>query len=216
MRFQETWKNMWGSYKIIGLAILLACSKHAFCQTTPLGEQKASFTMHISLIDKSVKPGAEVQVLVDLTNISSSPIQLWHARSGRAPYTVQALDRAGKAAPLTSRERVFRGEVVVQEKDKPTRIWPGGGYLMTIAPGETGKDVISIEDQVELRQPGEYKIQLERVDLTTKVPVKSNTVILIVANDPPPPQNDDPQMLIGDRPDHHRIRPSAPPISRSR
>ncbi len=173
---------MYSRSRSIALALFLGCAEHAVGQAATPAAPKPSFTMSISLKDGTVKPGAEVQVAVDLTNTSGAPIQLWHARSGRASYTVQALDRDGKAAPLTALERVFRGEAAEQEKGKPMRVRTGGGYFMTIAPGETAKDAIIIQDQVDLSQPGAYTIQLERIDPATNLPLKSNTVTLTVAN----------------------------------
>lgn len=173
---------MYSLSQVIALALFLGCAKHALGQAESPGPQKASFTMRITLMQDAVKPGAEVQVVVDLTNTSGATIYFWHARSGRASYNVRALDRTGKEAPLTVIERVFRGEAVEQEKGKPMRIRRGSGYTMTIAPGETAKESIIIQDQVNLSKPGEYTIQLNRMDRATKILVKSNTVTLTVAN----------------------------------
>lgn len=172
--------------RLIALVLVLSCFEPSIGQPFPADSEKATFIMRIRLVQNSVKPGAEVQVVVDITNTSDSPIHLVRAKSTRAPYNVRALDSAGKAAPLTVQERMFRGEAVAQDKGKPMRIRVGSGYVMTIAPGETAKDTIIIHDQVDLSQPGEYTIQLERVDPKTKIPVKSNTVTLTVVSDPSP------------------------------
>lgn len=168
---------MYHRCRLLALALALGCAEYVVGQTPP-GDQRASFTMRAAMPHGTVRPGAEVWVV----------ISLWHARSGRAPYTVHVLDQAAKPVPLRALERVFRGEAAPQEKGKPMRIRTGSGYSMKIAPGETAKDEIVIQDQVDLSQPGEYTIQLERVDPATKVLVKSNKVTLTVVSDPPPPK----------------------------
>ncbi len=75
---------------------------------------------------------------------------------------------------------------MIREEGKPQRIIPGGsGTFVMIAPGQAAKDVVVLSQQVDLSQPGEYKVRLERVDPATKIPVKSNTVTLTVVGDPP-------------------------------
>lgn len=173
---------------LVVLALMLGCADRLVGQPPPAGSQVATFTMSIHLVQNTVKPGAEVQVIVELTNISDAPIHLVHAKSARAPYNVRAIDGSGKSVPLTDEERALRGEAVAQEKRKPMRIRIGGGYVRTIGAGETAKDPIIIQDQVDLNQPGEYTIQLERVDPVTKIIVKSNTVTLTVKSDPSSPK----------------------------
>lgn len=164
-------------------ALLLAYGAHAVGQEPTPDGQKASFTINISFTSETVKPGAEVQVSVNVTNTSAEPISLWRARTGPPPYTVEVFDRAGKGARLTPVGAAFRrGDLVIREQGKPQRIIPdGSGAFVAIAPGETAKDVVLLSQQVDLRQPGAYRIRLERVDPATKVRVKSNTLTLTVA-----------------------------------
>jgi hypothetical protein len=139
--------------------------------------------MNISLKNGTVRPSSEVPITVELTNTSGAQIELWRARTGPPPYTVEVFDRAGKAAPLTAVGSAFRkGEAAVRENGKAVRVFPGGGSFIKIAPGETVKDWLFIENQFDLSPPGTYSIQLERIDPATKLPVKSNTVTLTVAN----------------------------------
>jgi hypothetical protein len=174
---------MYSCSRFITFALLLVCAGHTVCQVRDPAAPKPSFAMSISLKDGTVKRGSEISVAVDLTNTSGTEIQLWRARSGPPPYKVQVFDHTGKAAVLTPTGNAFRkGEASVQEKGKVVRVFPGTGSFVRIAPGETTKDLVPIENQFDLSEPGTYNVQLERVDPVTKLLVKSKVVTLIVAN----------------------------------
>lgn len=174
-----------GRPRLIAIALLLACAAPANSQTAAPSDQKASFTMNISLMAETVKPGSEVFIIVDLTNTSAKPITLWRPRTGPPVYIAEVLDRAGKPAPLTAMGRAFQkgDRTYIPEKGGPMRsLGAGTGSSLRIEPGETIKDAVAIQRQVDLSRPGEYKIRLERTDPTTKVLVKSNAVTLTVTN----------------------------------
>ena len=165
------------------LIVLLACAECGLGQKVSPDGQKASFTMSISLKESTVKPGSEVQVAVELTNTSTERIWLWRSRSGPPPYTIKLLDREGKGAAVTAKGRAFqKGEAIIRENGRVVRAFPGGGEQVSAAPGETVKDWVSVDDQFDLTQPGIYTIQLERVDLITKLLVKSNALTFTVAD----------------------------------
>lgn len=166
----------------ITILILLICPEFVAGQTAAPDGLKATFTMNISLKPAIVKPGVEVLAEVELMNTTGAPITLFRARRGRYPYDVQVWDRAGKAAPLWDHERAHRGEPVVRDSSKPIRIMLGGGTSVTVAPGETLKDFVPLQTQVDLSQPGQYTVRLDRLDPATKMIVKSNKVTLTVVN----------------------------------
>jgi hypothetical protein len=171
------------SIKVAAATVLLASAELAFGQNAAPDDRKASFTMSISLKDSTVKPGSEVALGIELTNTSTKAISLWRSRSGPPPYAIKILDRQARSASLTAKGKAFQnGEAVIRENGRIVRAFPGSGTQVSIAPGETAKDSIYIDDQFDLTQPGTYTIQLERVDPASKVGVKSNTVTLTVAN----------------------------------
>jgi hypothetical protein len=172
---------MYSNSRLIAFALLLACAEHAIGQAAAPARQSPSFTMGIGLSEGTVKRGSDVLVTVNLTNTSATAIQLWRARSGPPPYTIRVCDHEGRATPMTAAGRAFqKGQMSVSEEGKIVRIFSGSGAFVTIAPGGTVEDWVSIEDKVDLSQPGAYTIQLERIDPATKLPVKSNTVSLTV------------------------------------
>jgi hypothetical protein len=162
------------------LAPLLIVAIQAIAQSAARDSQKAFFTMRINLKDGTVKPGSEVQVMVELTNTSAGNISLWRSRTGPSPYTIRVVDPAGKA--LATRDAIRNGKAGLGSDNKPPRAVVGTGSSVTIAPDETKKDAVSIEDQFDLSQPGAYEIQFERIDPSTKLVVKSNIVTLTIAN----------------------------------
>lgn len=175
--------NMSYRTRFAAVAVFLACPALVFGQNAPADDQKASFAMSISLKDSTVKPGSDVQVGIELTNTSTEPISLWRSRSGPPPYTIRVLDRQARSAGLTAKGKAFqKGEAVIRENGRIVRAFPGSGSQVSIAPGETAKDSVFIDDQFDLTQPGTYTIQLERVDPASRVLVKSNVVTLMVAN----------------------------------
>jgi len=172
--------------RLAALLIALGCVALALGQTTaPASEQKPEFTMTISLRQTTVKPGSEVNVGVDLTNISGKPISIYLSRSGKKPYAFSVVDATGKSARLTPLGRAIQaeGDVVRDENGRPTRFLGShtGGWV-AVAPGGTLHDDMPLSNSVDLGQPGEYKIRLQRTDPATRLTVTSNTVTLIVAN----------------------------------
>jgi len=155
----------------------------ARAQPAAANNQKPSFTISIGLAEKTVKIGSEVWVIVDLANTSSEKIRLWHPRTGAPVYTVDVVNHGGKAVPMTALGRAVRkrDQTYAPEKGGPARtLGANTGSSVTIEPGETVKEKVTVQDQVDLSEPGEYQIRLERVDPMTKIPVRSNAVTLIV------------------------------------
>jgi hypothetical protein len=162
------------------LALISMCAQFANGQVTASGrEQRPVFTMSISLKQTTVRPGSEVRIDIDLKNTSAREIQIWLARSGPPLYTFKVLDRTGKAAPLTPQWRaILSGK---GEHGQPARIMTGSGWFARVDPGGTLHDVFVISSFVDLSQPDQYTIRLERTDPYTELLVESNTLTLTVA-----------------------------------
>ena len=168
--------------RFIAFALFLACAQYVAAQAESPGGQKASFTMSISLVHGTVKPGSEVPVTVEATNTSAGPFDFIIARGGASLYTIQVFDSAGKAVPLTPFGAALQRGRYLHEEGKPPRVLVGSAGGHTIAPGETAKDMVDLDERFDLSKPGSYTVQLERLDPATKLTVKSNIVTLTVAN----------------------------------
>lgn len=173
---------MFTTTRLLACAVLPLCLQLALGQNPAPRAQKPAFTMSIKLKESSVRANSQVSVVVELTNTSTERIWLWRARSGPPPYTVRVLDHEGKAGVLTAEGKAFQsGESVVRDdRGKIARAFPGGGEQVAVSPGESVADSISIGDLFDLGQPGEYTIQIERVNPVTNLLARSNVIILTV------------------------------------
>lgn len=179
---------MYRSLWFTAIALALLCARHARSQgPTPREFPQTAFTMHISLKESRVKPGAVVTVNVELLNATDREVRI---ASSPYPYAVDVIDHAGKPAPLTPRGRlVLKKERIVE--DGKTRIYIGGtSWTIRIPPGGTVNDEVVITDFFVLSQPGEYTIRLRRPDTETRQLVTSNAVTLTVTSDSPPNQTE--------------------------
>jgi hypothetical protein len=170
--------------RFFALALFLACVPYAAGQTAPPEGQKAYFTMSISLVHGTVKPGSEIPVTVEATNTSASPYDFIMARAGGSLYKVHLSDSEGKMVPLTCLGALIqKGNGIAPEEGKcPQRLLVGEAGGATMAPGKTAKDTVHLDEWFDLSKPGTYTIQFERLDWATHLTVKSNTVTLTVAN----------------------------------
>ena len=140
--------------RFIGFIPLIGCVVTAPAQQSAPPAAKASFTMHISLQHETVKAGAEVVVLIELTNTSDSEIELYRARKGWHSYTIKVLDSGKNAPALTAFGKALRGELLKREGDKVPGIIVGSGFGLSIAPGQTREDSLYLNSEFDLSRPG--------------------------------------------------------------
>jgi hypothetical protein len=137
--------------------------------------------MDIRFQHDTVKAGAEVVLLIALTNATASKIELYRATTGHHPYTIRLLDSKAKVPPLTAFGKALRGEPLLREGSKVPGIILDQGFWLTIAAGQTREDRLYLFEEFDLSQPGVYTVQLERIDPATKIVVKSNADTLTVS-----------------------------------
>jgi hypothetical protein len=166
------------------LALIWTCAALANAQV-PVSEQgqRPAFTMSITPEQSKVSPGAEVTIAVDLINVSSREIQILRVGSGPPQYTFRVLDRDGKPAPLTpAGEALASGKNCWKARNGEMRCLAGSNIsLNRVAPGEKLHDVFVLSYYVDLSQPNQYTVRLERADPYTKLLVESNTIAITVA-----------------------------------
>ena len=157
------------------LAIAIAAGGCAFGQSAAAGgNKKPAFTMVISAVQNSVKPGSDVRIKVDIKNTSTQQIRLFRSKydDGR-PYKIEVSDEEGGAARLTK-----FGRKVLKNEGYGTIDFGGGGHI-ALAPGATLGDDLLISDLFDLTVPGKYTVQLQRLD-EAGTAVKSNTITITV------------------------------------
>lgn len=166
------------------VALILACLGAPEGQTLEFEEiKRPSLTMSIALRQNTVDPGAEIILNVELTNVSSKEVQVLRVGSGPPQYAFKVLDQNGKAAPLTPLgTAMVNGRLCYRARSGETRCIIGSSISENhIAPGEKWPDAFPLSEYVDLGQPGQYTIRLERTDPHTKRLVESNSVTLTVA-----------------------------------
>ena len=145
--------------------------------------RRPAFTMSIKSQQTAVDPGSEVIIDVDLINVSSQEIQIIRVGSGPPQYTFEVLDRDGKAAPLTPLgEAMASGKNCWRGRNGEMRCFAGGSVSSNrLSPGGKLHDLFCLSAYVDLSQPSQYTVRLERTDPYTHLRVESNTISLTVA-----------------------------------
>ena len=160
----------------------LACAGLATGQTpVPAQTEKPGLNMTISLKQKTVKPGAEVIVSIDVVNISDKTLMVRRNRPP-SPYTVQIVDGAGKEFALTDLGRVLVGGGMTTDAKGNRRMVLGDFREGGLAAGKTLHEEVEVSRIYDLSQPGEYTIRFQRTDPATRLTISSNTVTLIISN----------------------------------
>lgn len=155
-------------------------------------EPAATFTILISAKQSTAQTGSEIKVNVSLKNISDHPIWVYVDKGAAAEmegYSVEVRDSQGRLQ-RTSRYywsigRFIRGKVPKgSEHDYPDNQYDGpsvgGGGKVNPDPGETKASWFDVNKLYAPLKPGEYTVQVQRIDEETKTTVKSNVLTLTV------------------------------------
>lgn len=159
--------------KLLSAAFLVAvvAAVSQSCQPKVQGP----FSLAISVPRNEARVGSELKIKVVLTNTSDHVITVWRdpKASDQAElfHKVLVHDQAGKIATETRHGRRMRtgedppGELTV-------RVDSAAPY--SLRPGEVIREEATIGKLYDLRQPGKYTIQVERIDDESKTVVRSN------------------------------------------
>jgi len=154
-----------GPFTVLCAGLLFVASHQSIAQlrrpTAP------SFSFEIDAERDIVRSGAEVTVRILTTNMTDHPIGIdngWNA------YWVDVLDSRGYLMPLTEEGRRERKDF---GKDRTERV--------SVQPGETKcTGAITVSELFLLAKPGNYTVQMSRIDPATNLTVKSNIIPLRV------------------------------------
>lgn len=128
---------------------------------------KASLALEIDATQDVLKVGSPVNIAISAINLTNHDLDLDNALT---LYSIEIADGGKIEPPLTEggkRHQQFHGY--------------SGGHHVHLTPGETtGMGILPIGELYDLSRPGEYTIQIARVDEETKTLVKSNTVNITV------------------------------------
>jgi hypothetical protein len=139
---------------------------------------KQPFTVKISSVQDVFKSGSEIRLQIAITNITDSDIAISRAIDDTSAevggWTIEVWDDTDKAPPETQYQRLLRGEGL---PDEPLE-W--SVIMGSLSPGETFKDAMIVTKFYDLSKPGKYSIQVQRIDPTSKVAVKSDKITVTV------------------------------------
>jgi len=165
------------------LAVLLGPVAGGYAQ----GNQ-APFSIRISTPNAVVEAWAKVRVSVLLTNTSTRIIGLYKGPNTDAllnGYQVHVHDAANRHFKMSKLAWKLSGMKPAVDDTNDYSDYRNdsvmaldGGYL-PIKPGRTDETWLDVSEACTL-VPGTYTIWLSRVDLDTKVTVKSNTITLTI------------------------------------
>jgi hypothetical protein len=136
------------------------------------GQTRQPFSLEISTAQDQFKIGAEIKVQIKLMNVSDQNILIHRSlnpsHSEESGFLMDVRDGEGKSAVETETQRVLRGEV--------SEVFITSGGAGWLPPGQSEPYFMIVGDFFDLTKPGEYKIQVQRIDPVSKVLVKSNVI----------------------------------------
>jgi hypothetical protein len=126
-----------------------------------------SFTLEIDALQDVVKSGSRIRVDIFATNVTDHDLDLDNDLN---LYSIEVRDQSQTEPPLTE-----AGKKLQREHGQGSR------NHVHLKPGKVvGLGIVWISDLYDFRKPGEYSIQIARMDEETKTLVKSNTMIITV------------------------------------
>jgi hypothetical protein len=161
------------SSSVLAVVILLGFSVLALAARQP-------FAIVIRTVHDRFKLGDQIEVLIHLTNTSDKDVFLTGACAPKADlngFRVDVKDAQGKVAPETNVLRWLRGEPVSRPEEPSTWSGPSCG---TVPPKQFSNSAFILNRFYDLSQPGKYTIQVQRIDPTSKMTVKSNTITVTI------------------------------------
>jgi len=126
-----------------------------------------SFTLEIDTSKDVVKSGSPINFRIFATNVTDQDLDLDNDPN---LYSIEVRDQSQIEPPVTE-----AGKELQREHGKGSR-----NHVHLKAGEVVGLGAMSISDLYDFKQPGEYSIQIGRMDEKTKTLVKSNTMTITV------------------------------------
>jgi hypothetical protein len=129
-------------------------------------------------VQNVVKAGSEVRLTITLTNTADHEIFVRREKRldlGELSYTIDVRNDKGKTAPESQYQLALKGE-----PSAGTTVVVSAPGLFPVKPGATLEEAVVLNKLFDLTLPGKYLVQAKRIDDTTKLLVKSNTITVTV------------------------------------
>ena len=147
-----------------------------------------SIAIAVSTTKDKVKAGSELTLKIGVTNIAGKEIHLPYDKSHKAELNQYQFDIARSDGQLVSIMKYYwelTGEKAPRENVKDiakTFIIAHDHGSVPLSPGKTLEYRTVLNDLYDMSQPGEYTIQVEKLDPITSTIVKSNIITVIVTD----------------------------------
>ena len=152
-----------------------------------------AFSLSVKVEAETVRPGSDVTLLVVVTNKTSQqilfPMDQYHPAGA---FTVNVTDPAGQPAGKTRLYRAVSGDRTGKDASEPPpdplheTLIIGSGVAGQLDPGEKREHLVVLNrknsELFDLRKPGKYTVQVERMDNASKTIVKSNVAEFTITN----------------------------------
>lgn len=135
-------------------------------------------SLNISALQQTVRTGNAVIVKATMTNKSSHDVSIWMEIGAGRQFHIEVRDSTGNLVPDTEEGKKRNGHV--DPSQLQPRDWNGSGACLTLKPGETSDQQVTVSTLYDMNRPGTYSIQLQKPDPETLAPDKSNTVTVTV------------------------------------
>lgn len=135
-------------YPVIGLLASV------FAATLLSADLKPALSVVISPLSQTVKSGADVRLNVTLTNTSGHELSFFD-RNPACDYPIKIRDSSGNQPP----------EAAAQHQshcDAKFLLTPGRNILITLKPGESSSEEITVSSYYDLRRADTYTVQVHR------------------------------------------------------
>jgi hypothetical protein len=144
--------------------------------------KQPAFSITISAPDV-ISAGSEPKLSIVLKNTSDHKIMLTRSLQtdrGELHHDVEVRDDKGDLVPEMEYHQKLKGRLPATPGKAPPPPIVGSDIFVTMKPGETRNDDLTISKLYDLSKPGKYTIQVSRFDETAKAVVKSNTITVNV------------------------------------
>jgi hypothetical protein len=174
------------------IAILAAAPLFCLAKTQTTTPPKAPFSLALKPEQNIFSLDEPVKLSVTLTNTSDHAITVWvenpSAQAGGVisgqggfVYKFHVLDEKGRVPGDTRFGKALRGLSDPAYLTDETPIKRSGGWT-TLQPGKTLTNTLTVSTVFDFKEPGKYRIDVERFDDESKSFVRSNSTTVTIKN----------------------------------
>jgi hypothetical protein len=167
--------------KAVAVFLVLGRPIALLAQTTsPIIADQLVYALNIRATQSEAKVGEPISIDIILTNISNKALGIAFDMAGRSEFTYEVFvdNQQGVEAPYTPYLRALRGKL--REPGDPDMLIQSDRKMWIVQPGKAVTTHMDITRLCKIEVPGTYTVWVERLDQSSGIRVRSNTVSLTV------------------------------------